>query len=102
MVCTWYPQGRLTFHAVITDHDVFRSHKQGVTQVQRAGHIGRRNDDHKRLDAWVMPWQVRVIGGLEVALLFPDLVDLFLIFFKIINFWQFSHNYLSVVTLNKK
>jgi len=59
--------------------------------MQGTGDIRRRDNDHKRLHVRIVPWQVRVICRLEIALLFPNPVDFLFILSKVIRFRQFSH-----------
>ena len=85
------PQGGFSFHPVIADHDILRADKQGMPQMQTAGHIGRRDDDHKRFNVGVMTRQVGIIGRLKIAFAFPVLINLGLIIFKLIRLGQLGH-----------
>ncbi len=62
------PEGRVAEHAVPADHDVFDRHEQGMADVQVAGDIRGRHDDHERLP-------VRSFPGHEVAGVIPAVVD---------------------------
>ncbi len=42
------PERRVAEHAVVADHDVFERRGDGVAEVQRAGHVGRRHADDER------------------------------------------------------
>ena len=48
VIFTWHPQGIVTFHAVVANKYILDSGSNGVTQVQRTGHIGWRHADDKR------------------------------------------------------
>src|SRR6185312_11723474 len=65
------PQCRIAQHAVIADHDVFERGGDGVAQVQRAGHIGRRHTDDER-PAPRLRW---IWARLEVAVLLPPAIQ---------------------------
>src|SRR6185295_399868 len=49
MIGAWYPQGVVTLHAPPANQDVLKRVIQGMSHVQRPGHVGRRDDDAKRL-----------------------------------------------------
>ena len=64
------PQRVVTEHAVIPDEGVLDRGRQGMTDVQRAGHVRRRLGDHELPGA-----RRRFLGGRESAALQPALVD---------------------------
>ena len=83
------PQGRDPFHAVVADHQVFHRDEHGMTQVKLAGHVRRRDGNHEGLRFRIETRQVGIIRRLEVALLFPPLVEALLCGFEIICLRQF-------------
>ena len=63
-----HPEGLAALHAAPADEDVLQRVVERVAQVQRVGHVGRRNDDRERL--------ARRVGlGVEEAPLLPCLVE---------------------------
>ena len=62
------PERGVAEHAVPADHDVFDGHEEGVADVQLAGDVRRRHDDHERL-------AVRSLTRLEIAGIVPAVVD---------------------------
>src|SRR5262245_53368779 len=68
-----HPQGVVALHALPADEYVLKRVVQRVTEVQRAGYVGRGNDDRIR--------RVRWIGfAMEIALFVPKRVPAFLRF----------------------
>ena len=66
MVGADHPQGVLALEALVTDHDVLKRVVERVADVERAGYVGRRVYDGKRLG-------LRALGTEQAALL-PMLV----------------------------
>src|SRR5487761_2036944 len=64
------PERFIAEHPMIANHDVFECRGDGMAQMQRARHIGRRHAD----DEWT---PVRVLTGTraEIALTLPPLVE---------------------------
>ena len=62
------PERGVAEHAVPADHDVLDGHEQGVADVQLAGDVRRRHDDHER-------FAVRSLARLEIAGIVPAIVD---------------------------
>ncbi len=89
MVGARHPQRGITLHAVIADHQVFHADEHGVTEMQFARHVRRRDGDHERLDRRVEVGFVRVVVRLEVAALFPHLVDARLGGLEVVCFREF-------------
>ena len=77
-----HPQGLVALHPFLADEDVLERVVQGVAQVQRAGHVRRRNDDRVGL-------AIGVRLAVEVALLFPEGIPAFLGGGVIVLFRQF-------------
>ncbi len=71
MVGARHPEGGNALHAVVADHQVFHRNEHGMSQVQFAGHVGRRDRDNERLLVRVVPGLARVVGRLEITLFFP-------------------------------
>ena len=64
-----HPQRRVTAHALVADHQILQRDEHGVTQVQLAGDVGRRDRDHERLG--VRPGDLRF----EEAGLLPPFIN---------------------------
>ena len=63
MVGARHPQRLKTLHPLLTDEDVLQRVVQGMAEVQRAGHVGRRDDD-----------RVRLAGRIRLAMKVPSLL----------------------------
>ena len=68
VVGTRLPQGVLALHAVVADQGVHQGLLEGVTHVQAAGDVRRRDHDAEGVFAGVAV-------GLEVTLGFPVLIE---------------------------
>ena len=62
------PERGIAEHAMPADHDVFDGDEEGVADVQLAGDVRRRHDDHE----W---FAVRSLARLEIAGIVPAIVD---------------------------
>ena len=62
-----HPERLETLHPLLADEDVLQRVVQRMAQVQRAGHVRRRNDDRVRLAAGVRL-------AVEVACFLPEAV----------------------------
>ena len=62
------PERGIAEHAVPADHDVFDGDEQGMADVELAGNIRRRHDDHERFAVWSL-------ARLEIAGIIPAIVD---------------------------
>ena len=62
------PEGRVAHHAMPANEDVLHRVHQRVAQVELAGKVGRRHDDHERVS-------LRVVVGGEISGLFPHAVE---------------------------
>ncbi len=49
VVLAGHPERRVAAHAMIANHDVFQRGGDGVAQMQRARHVGRRHGDDEGL-----------------------------------------------------
>src|SRR5579863_6970010 len=67
MVLTGNPEGLITLHAMVADHNILDCRGDGMAEVQCSRHIGRRHTDHKRFTRWIRT-------RLEVAALFPKAI----------------------------
>src|SRR5690606_3590789 len=70
MVGARLPEHVLTLHAVVADKDVLQRVIEGVPDMERARHVGRRDDDGERLGTGP-----RTCPGLEGFGFEPRLVD---------------------------
>jgi hypothetical protein len=54
VIRTGQPESRLAPHALEPDQHILQGVVQGVADVQRARHIGRRYDHRKGLGRWIL------------------------------------------------
>ena len=65
------PEGGVALHPASADEGVLDGRRKGVTDVEHAGHVGRREDDGERL--------FRGVGlGVEEAGFLPEVIEAFL------------------------
>ena len=78
---------------MITNHQVFDGDEHGVSQMQLAGHVGRRDRDYvgglRRVEVRVL----RLVMRFEITALFPPLVEALLGRFEVVSFGQSVHGY---------
>src|SRR5215469_7893418 len=81
MILSRNPQGLITKHTMITDHDIFNGCDQRMPNMQRSSDIRRRHADNKRSAGWV---QTR----LEVTVRLPPGIEPLLRCLGIIGLWN--------------
>ncbi len=69
------PQRGLPDHAMIADEHVLDGVGDGVAQVQRAGDVGGRHGDDKRVGAGLRLAEFGLLFGREIAVGFPPVVE---------------------------
>ncbi len=84
MVSARLPQGIFTLHALVADHGIHNGLLEGVTHMQAAGDVRRRDHDAKAFLAGVA---IRF----KVALLFPVLVERLLDILRVICLVHFCY-----------
>ena len=75
MVGAGNPERGIALHAVVTDHQVLDADEHGVSDMQLAGHVRRRDGDDERLDVRVEVRFVGVVVWLEVAASLPHFIN---------------------------
>ena len=87
VIGAWNPQRGIPFHAMIADHEIFHADEHGVTDMQFARHIGRRNRNGERFDVRVEIRFVGIIVRLEESASFPHRINALFGGFEIVGFW---------------
>ena len=75
MIRAGNPKGGHAFHAVVADHQIFHRDKHGMAQMQFTGNVGRRDGNDERLFRGVKARRRGIIGGFEIAFLFPHFIE---------------------------